>query len=52
MPIVVFAHFQLFLVYFRLNIIWIYAMAAALVFYILIHPFLMISQVYINKDNE
>lgn len=51
MPIVVFAHFQLLLVYFRLNIIWIYGMATALVFYILIHPFLMISHVYINKDN-
>ena len=51
-PIMVFAHFQFSIVYYRLDIIWIYAMAMGMVFLILFIPFLMIAHTFMNQHNK
>ncbi len=49
----VFGHFQLSIVYYRMEIIWIYAMAMGMVFLILFIPFFIIAHTFINQhDND
>jgi hypothetical protein len=48
----VFSHFQLSVVYYRFDIMWIYAMAMGMVFLILFIPFFVITHVFINQHDK
>lgn len=51
-PVMVFAHFQLSIVYYRADVLWMYVMTMAMVFVILFIPFFVIAHVHINRHNK
>ncbi len=52
LPVVVYGNMQLFIVHYRMEIMWMYVLTSGMIFFILFTPFFIIAYVHLNRHRQ